>query len=397
VRLNLAIFFALLFSLTNCSGGSSVSGGSSNLNLTEDEVRAVTGADGIAAFSFSISPGVSAFQLEASSPVGELRLLQVAGPSGAEIIGLESNPKFSEALQFQNSPNTFRAPLLTGSVVPGNYTAVYEVRSGRNRQAAGVEIIGKILTKRDADLNNGTLRLNVVLVGPVADAADTHEALDGILEIVKVIYERAGIALDINLYDFAGAAKVPNPHDGDFFYETLSDSVRHGAVNVVLAADVNGTRGNDTRYGAFGASPGAATPSARSAVAISILEVTGRDGKFDFKGRGRTQEHNDEPRLAAEEIARHIGHYLGLTNIVDFGTSGISRVSGSDLLNDTPSCLSYTDCQTEDLVRSNIMFPIPLPKIARDQGQVNNGREYYRRDAITNEQRAVMNRSVLVD
>ena len=238
-----------------------------------------------------------------------------------------------------------------------------------------------------------TLKVNLVLVGAVGGDSEVRKSLESALEIWQQIYQRAGIAIDPAWYDFDGPTELPDPRTGDSMYESISANTRSGSVNVVFGAKVDGLGSKETKFGLSGGLPGPVSPSPQSVVALSILAMTGSDGQFNLPDdqEGSTDIHNDEVRLAAEEMARLTSNYLGLENIVTFKGS---QVVGQDTLSDTATCLTSTSCAYEGDARGNIMFPYPLPKIG---DYPHNEKEYYPRDQITPMQEQVLKGSVLVN
>jgi hypothetical protein len=254
-----------------------------------------------------------------------------------------------------------------------------------------------VLSKNDSDLRNGTLKVNLIGIGAAVDSEEIRDDLEGVIEIVKVLYSRAGISIDPQRYSVSGPTEVSDPRTGDSSYDAISAAVRPYAVNVIFAGRVRDLRADD-QYGVPGAAPGPSVPSSRSAIAIDILEVTGGDGQFQVRGDGDTDRpsgHNDEIRLCAEEIARNIGLFLGLENVVEFKGSQVIR---TDALSDTESCITEIQCREQGDSRNNIMFPRPLRLSSEDsRGKNGSANSYYAREDFTESQRAILNSHVLVD
>jgi hypothetical protein len=255
-----------------------------------------------------------------------------------------------------------------------------------------------LLSKSDSDSSSGTLKVNFISLGAAADSEEIRNDLEGVVEIVKVLYSRAGIGIDPAWYSFAGATEVTDPRAGDSTYDAISAAVRPYAVNVIFAGKVKGLKADD-QYGVPGAAPGPSVPSARSAIVIDILEVTGGDGQFQVRGDGDTDRpsgHNDEIRLCAEEVARDIGLYLGLENVVEFKGGQVIR---SDSLSDTESCITEIQCREQGDSRNNVMFPRPLRLSSEDSRNKKKGgaNSYYAREDFSEQQRAILNSHVLVD
>ena len=364
-------------------------------DVGQDAANGATDSNGRGTVEFAVSNGLTAFELATFYDRGTSRLVSLVGPGGEELIA--STSEVGRGNGSSNPPHVTNYPFVDGNVRAGNYRAVYELEEGRQPQpVAGVELRTMILSKRDADTNNGVLRINLITAGPVADSEETRAALERALEIWRTIYERGGILLDVEWYRVEGPGTLPDPRQADPYYDQILQGVRSDSVNVVLGAGLTGLKGPYDQFGLLGTTPGAATASSRSVVVLSILALTGPDGQFDYEGTGSSEVHNNETRLAAEEMARLAARYLGLEDIVKFQGSS---VIGSDSLSDTASCLSVVSCREEQGARNNLMFPVPLSKTQRpdDFEWGESGREFYPRDSITQQQRAVLNRHVLVD
>lgn len=407
-KLTLLISLTALVACTNGSDSEAPSG-TSKLALGRSTYSTTTDANGIATVQFEVPNGINAFQLVVQSSEGGVSFVSVSGPGATS---LDTNNASAGSFEAESSIAAINYPHLQERVTPGSYTARVLVTTGRSKKnpVEGTPIAATLLTKKDSDMNSGVLKVNMALVGPVSDADETRDVLEAAVRIWGMIFFRAGITLDVEWYDFAGPSRVPDPSSGDALYSEIATSVRPGAITMVIASDVRGLgRTRNDRFTSYPSSPGAADPTPLSIAAVSVLEISGRDGKFDYYGPGSSTTHNDEIRLAGEELAQLAGHYLGLSHTVDFGNGSI--VSQSDNLPDTLSCLALTDCRTEDLVRSNFMFPFPLARQRNggwggslpgnndryDPSEYRPGREYFAREAVTDQQRRVLNSSVLVD
>ena len=389
-----AVLISSLSGCTDSGGGDDTSDGQSDLDVTQRAYTSITGADGIAAINFSLPAGTTAFEIEASSSTGMLQITELTDSSGHSVL-YQSSAAGGTAREF--SPVSIRLPYLTATI-GSSYTASFRLTAtDRNSSAlAGESVTLTVTSKKDKDSSSGTLKVNIVLVGPVANSDTTRESLQAAFDIWKQMYIRAGISLDPKWYEIEGPDEIPDPSSGDPYYEDLALSTRTDAVNLVFASYVEGTgsQSSGNRYGVSGGRPGPVSASPRSAVALSILAMTGADGQFDLNPEqtGSTEVHNDETRLAAEEMARLTARYLGLENIVEISGSTVTK---TDSLSDTASCLTKTGCGYDEASRSNLMFPFPLQKLGSYEHE--NGVEYYPREYLTAQQGAVLNSSVLVD
>ncbi len=408
-RLKVCAVVLLIVVAVGCTSSSSTTGdGTSTLNLDSQQAVAVTDGSGQGTFSFNLAQGQSAFQMVASTPGGQqIRIRSVVGPSGKKLIDESTASTVSGAVVFQSSPVTFSAPVLVGVLLPGTYTVTVEIKGPQKKSVlGGVEIPVSIVFKSDANFNSGTLRVNLIMVGPIGDSTDMQDGFESAFDIMKEIYDQAGISLDPKWYDWAGPGQIPNPASGSSFYLDIANAVRGNAVNIVIGETVQGANGREDKYSISGSSPGPAIPTVRSAVAIAALKLTGTDGKFNYgrkKGDssynkpGSTQVNSDETLLAAEEMSQVTAHYLGLSHIVEF--NGGSVAASADALTDTVSCTTVSNCRLDEDARSNLAFPFPLTVYTTNgsQNNENNGVDTYTRDILTDQQRAVLNRSSLVE
>ncbi|RIL12655.1 MAG: hypothetical protein DCC75_00090 [Proteobacteria bacterium] len=229
------------------------------------------------------------------------------------------------------------------------------------------------------DFEPGAVRVNVSLVGPVTDSEDSINGIDKAVSYWRQIYGHADINLDVEMYSFDGPRTLPNPKNGDALYQMISSATRPNAVNIVFGSQVSGLRdfNSGENFGIPGGSPGSLQPSPNSAVAISVLQITGADGLFDYGKDGATERFDAEKRVAAEEMARLTAVYLGVPLLVRFQGG---QVAGSDTLGDTPSCITYISCRETENTRGNVMFPFPMPKESILD-------EFYPRDQLTFSQR----------
>lgn len=388
------IFFVLsaafmLPTLLACTSGGS-SNSDSSIIIGQANVSGVSGSDGQVVIEFEIRPAVSAFQLAAQSPRGLVRLTALSGPGGADITQLSSNPTLTRPAPL--SPNVTTFPFVGGIVTSGVYRAQYRLLDEDSAQPLnGVPLTVSVLSKIDPDPSSGVLRVNLILVGAVANDPNIRESLEKSVKIWRTLFGRASVNLDVQWYEIDGPRTLPSPFAGSPYYDGLVPQFRPDSVNIFMGIEVSGLMSPSYRFGLPGSKPGSAVPGPRSAIAISIIQITGGDGAFDLDDEDDgVERHNDETRLAAEELARLTAQYLGLENIVDFSGNEVIK---SDSLSDTPSCIALLGCRNEGAVRENVMFPFPI----READTRGGDREYYPRQFFTSQQSAVLNNSVLVD
>lgn len=251
--------------------------------------------------------------------------------------------------------------------------------------AAGSTVALKVYSKSDSDLTSGVLKLNIILLGPAGNAEETSDALDSALGALRVTFGRANISLDTQITNYEGTGIAPLP--GDPLYQSIVGSQRSEAINVIIAADRKGSTANELEYGVTGVTPFPAQADAQSVVVLSLDDITG-NGVFD------NSEHNDEDRLMAEEMGRFIANALGLPNLLSLRGD---RVTQSDNIPDSPSCISKESCENDGNSRTNLMFPEPVRDDNRDRDDRDSGNTYFPRDQLTAMQKQVLNNSVFVD
>lgn len=359
-------------SLVACtSGGSNDDPGSadSSLVLNRQSFNAVADGSGTASFSFNLPAISSSFQLAANSGTlsalaGEGgNLLQQSGMISTLQRGLTSNVPY------------YTANSITGQVFVASYSAT-----------PGSTVGLQVFSKADVARTSGTLKLNIVLLGPVGGSEDVLSALDTALEAARITFSRAGVTLDTRISNFEGPGMAPLP--GDPLYQDIVNVQRPASITVVLASEKKGTSSNEFKYGTIGTTPFPVVATANSVVIIAIQEITGSDGIFD------DSEHNDEKRLLGEEIGRFTAQALGLPNIV---TMKGNNAVGSDDIPDSPSCITENGCREDPSSRTNLMYPEPLEKRSQDQVIGGGTNEYYPRDQLTAQQSQVLNNCVFVD
>ena len=371
---SLLVLSAILF-LTACTSGSNSDPGSgdSSLRLERQVFEALADSSGRASFTFSLPTLSASFQLAASSG----SLIALSGPQG----DLLNRSALLSSFQLGTVSNlNYYSP--TG-VSTGSYNASYSA-------SAGTPVTLQVSSKRDDSLASGTLKLNLVLLGPVGGSQDILDALDKALEAERITFGRVGIALDTVITNFDGPSIAPPP--GDPLYQSIVEAQRPASITVVIASDKQGSSTDQYKYGTIGSTPFPVVPNANSVIIISIDDVTGGDGIFNGSVGGNNP-NDDQYRILGEEIGRFTSQALGLPNIVEIKGS---NTSSSDNLSDTPSCLSKQSCQKDSESRSNLMYPQPLPKTSDDQ-DTGKGNLYYPRDQLTSQQGQVLNNSVFVD
>lgn len=369
------ILFSVFF-LQACTGGGSSKDpgtGNSSLKLSSQQVRASADSSGSAQLEFTLPAGSTAFQIASSA--GSLSAL--SGPEG----DLFNRADLVSSLQKSSVSNVsyYSSIGLNG----GTYRAVYSA-------VAGQSVVLEIFSKTDVSLNSGTLKLNIVLLGPVGGSQDVLDALDKALEAERITFGRKNISLDTQISNFDGPGVAPLP--GDPLYQSIVAAQRPASVTVVIAADRKGTKSNQFKYGTIGATPFPIIANANSVAVISVKDITGGDGVFNSSGGGQSN-NEDQNRLLGEEIGRFAAMALGLPPLV---TTQGSNSGVADNIPDSPSCITKQACQNDPGSRTNLMYPEPLQKLSEDKDS-GTGNKFYPRDQLSNQQGQVLNNSVFVD
>lgn len=397
--MNRARLLSLTFLLLSCCVFSSCTSGSSsddsdggnnvtsNPLLSEATLAATSNQDGFLTFNFTIGPAVSAFQLLTFPGTNQIRLAELRDPRG-----LVSLDPLASVYQGPQNPtdtiNVLRVPFTPDNLAPGTYSATYQlIEQFSQSPVADTTIVATLVTKQDDNLSGGTARVNFILVGPVAGAEEIRDSLESVLSKVRSVFSAADIDLDVEWIAAQGPDTLPNPREDQAFYDELTRSVRPYAANIVFGSEVVGLQSPNDQYTVNLGDAGAAVPSPRSVGAVSIFAVAGGDGRFNYTDEGGQQIHNDEIQLASEEVSQLIAHYLGLSHIVE---NDGGRTLSSDALSDTESCVTLVDCQIEKDIRANLMFPFPILISGTDM-------DSYKRVDLTEQQKALLQRSVLVD
>jgi hypothetical protein len=380
----------IYLAISACTSASGSSGGDSNIDplISETALAASTDSNGQITFSFQAPGNISAFQLVVFTGTNSIKLVSLQNSNGA--ISLAAlNSLFLGPTSPSVNVSTLNYPFTLDQISPGVYSATYQLvdAQGKNKAAEGVAFTAKLLTKSDTDLNSGTVRVNMILAGALSGSEDLQESLDSAMALVRAFMSTANLSLDVEWTSYPSALTLPNVRSGDAYYEALSSAVRPYAVNIIIGQEVSGIGGHEARYSVSSGDGSPAVPSARSVSAISLLRVAGNDGRFNFDGQGKSQVHDDEIRLAAEEIGQLIGHFLGLSHIVE---NDGNRSTGNDSLSDTASCVTLVDCREDKDARENLMFPFPLEV-------VGSNLDTYKRTTLTPQQKAILQSSVLVN
>lgn len=257
---------------------------------------------------------------------------------------------------FSSQVVTFNWPLDSDTtLLPGTY--VFELKTPERQVVTPLSLA----VKSDDDLTGGELKINMVYIGGTDDDPGIVAAVDGAVEIWRILYTKLGIDLQVTSESREGQSIVSAPGEEDAeLYEEISAGSSLRTIDVVIAWDVQFIQ---PIYGVSGDIPGPLVASGKSVIATSMLYGAGPDGNFS----------DEETRILAETLAHETLHYTGLFHPVEV------TYDHWDNLTDTPNCTTQADCITN--LADNLMFPFPVcglttclaqTEISSDQINVSN-------------------------
>jgi hypothetical protein len=203
-----------------------------------------------------------------------------------------------------------------------------------------------VLKRDDLRLGQGSLKVNVLLAGDLADQTELVRGTTAAIDWWRdEIYAPMGIELQAEISSWDGPQQLQAPGEGDAeSYLALARAKALDEVNVVV---VDRVLGAEDVLGVAGSIPGALAATDRSAVTASALEAAGANRTFT-----RVEE-----RLFGETLAHEVAHYLGLFHPVELPKDFFDPDTW-DGLEDTPECAATREC--ESLLGANLMYPTPL-------------------------------------
>lgn len=374
--LQLGLIALLVLLMAGCAVGGGGSDDDDDDDFPQDErnfsIGATSDRNGEAAVTFQVPADSSKLAVTAIAGSGDvIRFAQFSSSNGVNYL----NPggiELSFADSFAPELNALMAPSrrVDPELVSGQtYTAVAQLGSS----GSGTAVTFLVNSRADGSFSGGRLRVNLFFVGDVGADSGTRQVMAIALDEFRRIYGGAGIELDVVEFEIDGPTVIPQPFEGDSFYEqnsALSDSL---GVNLFIAGDIEGSSGEI--LGIAGGIPGPPNPSSRSGVAVGIFPGAGPDGTYS----------NTEVRILGETLAHESGHFLGLFHPVDF--SG-DRAAETDPLDDTETCRMFAGCLANDSLTSNLMFVSPV---------ADGSGGFVRQDQLSPDQAGVLNRNISVD
>jgi hypothetical protein len=285
-------------------------------------------------------------------------------PSNSTLVSVTDRPFLTSAVFLLPVVNALPYPTRGAdvSLVNGTYRHTLFV----NRAGVAGTVNGTVIAKNDSNLFRGVLRVNVFLVGSASQAAESD--IITALNVFSTIFADpvVDVNLNVRIFDSNASPILPDPTDGSPFYlqEITRSGVQDLALNVFIGDSIEDF--SESLLGISAGIPGAAIPTVRSVVVISLLAHQGVDGVLSPQ----------ETVLMGETIAHEAGHYLGLWHVIELG------FGASDPLEDTPTCTTFSECITSGAA-VNLMFPSPVFDINQQ--------------TLTNDQAEVLNLQVIVD
>ncbi len=362
-----------------------------DIKVTEN--KSETSKDGRTSVKFKLNEAdISAIQLVAESQDSQIRIISLTAPDGNELFDVKNlfDEKITASTNFQNSPLTFNYPILSSQdkLTRGEYLAIYETRDPSTRALKDSKISLDVISKKDSDLQSGILNVNIILGGIASNDKNIRDGVESALGIMNTMLQRFSLNVFTSLFELPQLPDtLPNPQTGDVLYEEMSKSVDKG-INLYISNNANFSTGRPYDSVLSGSTPGAITPTRRSAVVINLSIATGSDGQFDAKGYDTDSINDSEVRLLAESMTQGVLSYLGLQDTVTFGSS---QVTDSDGLN-SQKCSNMQSCQDSKGANGNLLFPYPLQEDGNASGQ-----KYYPRDRLSSQQIEIIQRYVGVE
>lgn len=379
-----ALLFLAWTTLTGCGGSSdedsapTFEGTLNNVEVSEglQTLALETDDQGLVGLSLNAAGSINKLGISGTSPDQIIRFTAVNGSDGTDYLS-PGGQVITGADLFLSGTNQVVAPSRVSD--PGiQGRSPLEAVIDPNVGGAGVPVSVNILGRSDGNLGGGSLPVNLFLVGGFSQQSENRQALEQALVLFREILQAgASVNADTQIFEIGGPAVLPDAFAGSVFYLNASASRRSPALNIFVGADVDtSSLGIDGVLGLASSIPGPFTPSARSAVVVSLLEGAGLDGSFSA----------GDIALLGETLAHEAGHYLGLFHPVEIDEN--SEIFDEDPLGDTPTCGSLDSCLDNREIFANLMFPTPI---------VGPGGFRVSQRNLSGEQAGVINRNVLVD
>lgn len=347
--------------------------------------------------TFEIPGNTSAFQLITKINGQAISVQKIKDPNNHIIFTAESyySPYLTDGQEYQNNMNVFNFPVSpkTNILEQGKYTAYFRTNDSKG-SASGSSIL---LIKKDSNPDYGTVQLNIVFAGSVANDTEVKKSVKDALEKYSLkTLSKAGIKANVKYYAFPTITPdLPDPRNGNSLFMQVSSRLPNG-INLIMGSKVAGLNKGAGHSGISASVPGPAIPSEKSAICFSMAVAVGSDGVFNgsgvdsVNGQVRDWDEGDEVKLLSDSISHEVFHYLGLRNSVEF--SGNIVVWGDGL--NSAKCEVKERCENLKSTRENVMYPYPIK-----HNSTSYDRDYYWyvRNKVSSDQRKVANKWVGVN
>lgn len=303
-----------------------------------------TNTDGLATFTFEVTDeDAMLLTLQPESPY-QSYVDKLYDPGGAVVFDAEilwEDDRYLSSGAFPDGVVSLNWPVDDAQALsPGTWTMDVGVLDDELFYVRGADVTLDGQLKRDAAMDEGDLKIDIVYVGDVIGDDEVDRAMTEAVAYWEQLYAQIGLTIDVEWFEYDAVADLPSPGFGaKADYTAIADSTRFRAVNVVVVQDIRDGAG---LYGMAGGIPGPLVSSGNSAVTISAATNAGGDFAFDA----------EEVRLLGETLAHEVGHFAGLFHPVE------SSFTAWDAVSDTPECADEGACI--DALGENLMFPYPV-------------------------------------
>lgn len=241
-----------------------------------------------------------------------------------------------QALNHLNWPISDAEPDISGEELRVVLGAVASDRS----LAPGVQLLVEALQATDSDFSTGTVGVNLIFAGDIADDEDMIEAFEEAGDRMKEIFAAVDLSVELTTGTWSEGT-LPRPGFGAArTWLELTESTDNLAIDVVVVYEIAGA--NPDILGAAGSIPGGLLPSEKSGIILSATANAGPDLRFS----------DEEIDLLAATMGHELGHMMGLFHPVEL------TYDRWDALDDTDNCGYAAVCQ--NVLGSNLMYPAAL-------------------------------------
>ncbi|TVQ91427.1 MAG: hypothetical protein EA397_10260 [Deltaproteobacteria bacterium] len=241
-----------------------------------------------------------------------------------------------QALNHLNWPISDAEPEIRGEEIRVMLGAVDASRN----LAPSVQLRLDVLQSDDSNFTSGTLGVNLIFAGDIADDDEMVDAFEEAGERLRAIFDPIELEIELSTSTWPEGT-LPRPGFGaPQTWTDLTESTDNLAIDVVVVYEIAGA--SSDILGAAGSIPGGLLSSEKSGIILSATANAGPDLRFS----------DPEIDLLAATLGHELGHMVGLFHPVELS------YDRWDALEDTPRCTSASTCQ--NLLGSNLMYPAAL-------------------------------------